>query len=236
MKRIVLTHRLETIALLCDGARVAADIGCDHGRLSCALIKQYGVKKVLASDISEISVQKTRTLAAKCGIGENELTAVRRDGLIGLSCGDADTLVISGMGGELIADIIDRNKPLALSCERIIMQPQRGVEELRAYLRANGFAIYDERVIYDGGRYYQILCAAKGKEKVVLDYYPNDFLLVGQMAAVNSPDMLMRYLRHRLHGTKKRLVSANSQKNPPTELIRQAQEIENVISILEERL
>ena len=144
MKRIVLTHRLETIALLCDGARVAADIGCDHGRLSCALIKQYGVKKVLASDISEISVQKTRTLAAKCGIGENELTAVRRDGLIGLSCGDADTLVISGMGGELIADIIDRNKPLALSCERIIMQPQRGVEELRAYLRANGFAIYDE--------------------------------------------------------------------------------------------
>lgn len=45
MKRIVLTHRLETIALLCDGARVAADIGCDHGRLSCALIKQYGVKK-----------------------------------------------------------------------------------------------------------------------------------------------------------------------------------------------
>ncbi len=166
MKRIVLTHRLETIALLCDGARVAADIGCDHGRLSCALIKQYGVKKVLASDISEISVQKTRTLAAKCGIGENELTAVRRDGLIGLSCGDADTLVISGMGGELIADIIDRNKPLALSCERIIMQPQRGVEELRAYLRANGFAIYDERVIYDGGRYYQILCAARARKKL----------------------------------------------------------------------
>ena len=141
--------------------------------------------------------------------------------------------------GAGLAQVQERYlKPWCVSNMYNLMESYRNGELLENLddIAGMGFAIYDERVIYDGGRYYQILCAAKGKEQVVLDYYPNDFLLVGQMAAVNSPDMLMRYLRHRLHGTKKRLVSANSKKNPPTELIRQAQEIENVISILEERL
>ena len=139
-KKIRLRPRLQAAADMINGSHLAADIGCDHGRLSVALLQQGRADRVIASDISAPSLQKATELAALCGLG-SRLTTVLSDGMAHLGPDEADAIAICGMGGELIARILEANLPAAKNARCITMQPMRGIEELRQFLRKNEFRI-----------------------------------------------------------------------------------------------
>ena len=160
-KKIRLRPRLQAAADMINGSHLAADIGCDHGRLSVALLQQGRADRVIASDISAPSLQKATELAALCGLG-SRLTTVLSDGMAHLGPDEADAIAICGMGGELIARILEANLPAAKNARCITMQPMRGIEELRQFLRKNEFRIIDERLVLDAGRIYQIIGAKSG--------------------------------------------------------------------------
>ena len=147
-KKIRLRPRLQAAANMINGSHLAADIGCDHGRLSVALLQQGRADRVIASDISAPSLQKATELAARCGLG-SRLTTVLSDGMAHLGPDEADAIAICGMGGELIARILEANLPAAKNARCITMQPMRGIEELRQFLRKNEFRIIDERLVLD---------------------------------------------------------------------------------------
>lgn len=108
-----------------NGSHLAADIGCDHGRLSVALLQQGRADRVIASDISAPSLQKATELAALCGLG-SRLTTVLSDGMAHLGPDEADAIAICGMGGELIARILEASLPAAKNARCITMQPHAG--------------------------------------------------------------------------------------------------------------
>lgn len=96
-KKIRLRPRLQAAADMINGSHLAADIGCDHGRLSVALLQQGRADRVIASDISAPSLQKATELAALCGLG-SRLTTVLSDGMAHLGPDEADAIAICGHG------------------------------------------------------------------------------------------------------------------------------------------
>lgn len=222
---VKLRPRLQAVADMITGSAHAADIGCDHGRLSIALLQQGRAERVTASDISEPSLQKARLLAEKCGLSSRMHTVVSY-GISHLSPGLADTIVIAGMGGELIASILSASPGVAQSADTIVMQPMRGVEELRRYLRENNYPISDERLVSDGGRIYQIISASPGERESVPAWFPSDEYSLGYSLFEKADPLLIPLLTQYRNGHIRRLDKARGKGVSPvalTEIINRAE-------------
>ena len=219
MKNTVqLRPRLQAAADMIIAANHAADIGCDHGRLSVALLQQGRAKRVTASDISEPSLEKARLLAQKCGLSERMDTVVS-DGISHLSMGGADAIIIAGMGGELIARILGTDIDVAHSAKAIVMQPMRGVEELRRFLRKNRFRITDERLVLDAGRIYQIITVAPGEPDTIPSWFPKDEYSLGHMMFEKGDPLLLPLLEQYKAGHVRRLAQAERKGVSPDALL-----------------
>ena len=104
--RVHLRPRLEAVAAMVQGSDTLADVGCDHGRLTVSLLQRNMIQRALALDISAPSLDKARALAERCGLG-SKIELRLSNGLLGLNAGEADAVVLSGMGGLLIARVQD---------------------------------------------------------------------------------------------------------------------------------
>ena len=126
--------------------------------LPCIPAVKKGCPRAFASDINEGPIDRARANIAKYGLSDR-ITAARRDGLDGIERFAPGVVIICGMGGELIADIISRSGYPAESKCRLVLQPMSMQDKLRRFLAVNGYAIYDETVVYDDGKYYQLISA-----------------------------------------------------------------------------
>ncbi len=219
MKNYVqLRPRLQAAADMINNANHAADIGCDHGRLSVALLQQGRAERITASDISGPSLEKARLLAEKCGLSERMDTVVS-DGISHLTPGEADAVIIAGMGGELIARILSAAPDVAHSTNVIVMQPMRGVEELRRFLRENGFRIIDERLVSDAGRIYQIISSAPGEPAPIPSWFPEDEYSLGHTLFEKGDPLLLPLLEGYKAGHVRRLAQAERKGVSPESLL-----------------
>lgn len=147
---MLLTYRLNEIYshLIGDGL---CDVGCDHGKL-CVKAKLDGFKRVVATDISEPSLNKAIELAKSCGV---EIEAVCTDGLSGVELDGIDNVVIAGMGGLEIINILT-NAPSRV--KNYVLSPNTKNVELRKYLLENGYGIKRDYTIEDAKFYTIIVC------------------------------------------------------------------------------
>lgn len=207
--------RLSAVFDMIGECELVADIGCDHGYLSAALIAAGRAKRVIASDISPFSVEKARALTEKLGFS-SEIEVTLADGLDPLANEHKPyKAAICGMGGELIAKILERNRPIAESASLIVMQPMRGEAELREYLFRNGFGITDERVVLDSGRFYQIVAAKFGEKNDIPDWFPKEYYRFGWLMAEKKDGELYKLLKHYRAVYARELEKANAKgKNP----------------------
>jgi len=159
MDRIKLPPRLAAIAALVPfGARLA-DVGTDHGLLPLFLLRENRISSAVATDIRPGPLSRAESNAE--ALGENRLRCVLCDGLSGLPAGAADTVVIAGMGGENIAQIL-RAAPWTHTGTLLLLQPMSRPEELRSALIEMQIKINRELLVRDAGRIYPILCARGG--------------------------------------------------------------------------
>lgn len=157
MRQLKLSKRLGTAAqFVCDGA-VVADIGTDHAYIPIYLVQSGKASRAIATDINEGPLGRANENVALYEL-EDKITTYIANGLDGIEAYAPDDIVICGMGGELIADIIDKCNYVRNSDKNLILQPMTTILELREYLK-NGFEITDETVVYEDGKYYQIICA-----------------------------------------------------------------------------
>ncbi len=147
---ITLDNRLKTAAKLCREGKIAADVGCDHAQLACYIAGRS--RLVIASDVRDGPLRAARKTVAEQGV--RNVRVVRSDGLRGIDY--ADDVIICGMGGELIAEIMSGCRFLS-GDTRFILQPMTKPAFLRRWLYGNGFEIIEERTAVDGGRYYSIM-------------------------------------------------------------------------------
>lgn len=205
----MLTPRLRAIADMVTGSRVAADIGCDHGYISKTLLEEGRAQRVIACDISEKSLQKAADLAALSGM-ESKMETRLGDGLAVLSVGEADTVIIAGMGGMLICRMLEQQPEVAARVERFVLTPHKNEAELRAFLCKNGYDITDEALSVEDERYYQIICARPGGATNVEDEF---FHYVGKRLIEKRDPNLEGFLRKRIAETEKIIDSAAEGQN-----------------------
>lgn len=155
---ILLDARLAAAAHYVRRGAVFADIGSDHGYLPVFLVENGQVSSAIASDISSGSIASARRNIAEHHL-EDRIETVVCDGVAPLADRAPTDIAICGMGGELIADIIDRAKFVFDSRVRLILQPMSRPHLLRRYLADGGFACVDETVCVASGRVYFCICA-----------------------------------------------------------------------------
>ena len=183
-----MTKRLETLFSLIDECEVFADIGCDHGLISQAVLNFDKAKKVYASDISAPSLQKARDLLGEDY--EGRFYCFVSDGFDSVP-DDADQALIAGMGGEEIVLILKKAAKLP---EKLILQPMKNAEKLRRFLVGIGYGIVRDFTFFDGNKFYDVIKAVKGA--AVPDYSDDEFEFGRDNLASLSPDFC-RYVQKR---------------------------------------
>lgn len=160
---IRLDERLTAVAELAAGAKVLCDVGCDHGKLACYAVQTGRAERALATDISAPSLRKAAELAEDTGVYDRVETRLG-DGLDPVADGEADTVVIAGMGGDLIARILERAHAQGKTFPRLVLSPNTHPERVRAALAGTGYALTADMRVPCAGKAYTVIAAERGEE------------------------------------------------------------------------
>ncbi len=156
-----LSDRLELVVSFVQPGSRAADIGTDHGYIPIALVERGICPSAIASDIGKGPLKRAEDHIRLHGL-EEKIQLRLGDGVSAVSPGEADTVIVSGMGGELIVHILDGGRSLWDTVRRWILSPQSEPDKLRLFLWRNGFCILREKMVRDAGKYYVVMDVARG--------------------------------------------------------------------------
>lgn len=173
---ITINKRLLKCAEFVSVGGITVDVGTDHGYLSAYLILNDISKHVYACDINEGPLSSARQTVEKFMLTD-KIDLVLSDGLDNIHDEDITDVVIAGMGGELIANILSRADWLKKGVN-LVLQPMTKAEVLRKWLYKNGYSILQEQAVTDENFTYTVIQAKYCGEKIIID----DFLAyVGKM-------------------------------------------------------
>lgn len=153
---IELSKRLSLIARFVNEGSSVCDVGTDHGYLPAFLYLSGKCKSVIATDINEKPLTSARANLER--LSADGVRLILCDGLEKVTRDDADTVIIAGMGGEVISGIIDRTPFLRDNTVTLILQPTTAAKELRLFLSQNGFAVEKETALSENGKIYSVMC------------------------------------------------------------------------------
>ena len=208
MTYVRLSPRMQAIADMVSGGRVA-DIGCDHAFISIYLAQTGVASRVYAMDLRQGPLDIAAANIREYGMSDVIETRLS-DGFDGLTVDLIDEAVISGMGGELITDILDRGRSFLDAGIALVLQPQSEPEKVRAYLLGVGYKIVDESMLIDDGKYYVVIKAVPGSDVS----YTDAELLYGRVLIAKRDKTLEEYLGSLLHkniGLMKKLEIAGTE-------------------------
>ena len=172
---VVLTPRLKAVASFVEKESVIADIGTDHGYIPAYLINNSIINFAFAGDINSGPLDNARKTMQNEGISSVEF--VLSDGLKNFADKEFDEIIIAGMGGEMIASIIESSAWCKDKKYAFILQPMTKEDFLRRYLYENGFEIIKETLAAEKDKLYNIMKAVfVGKERKISD----SFALLGK--------------------------------------------------------
>ncbi len=166
---VTLTPRLDAVFDKLHTCRAVADIGCDHAYIPIKAIEDGIAETAIATDLNQGPLDIAKANIEKHGLLDRIETRIG-GGLKPLFAGEADQIIIAGMGGEVISDIIASDTRIAKS-SGLILQPMNSQYELRKYLIKNGFMITGEDIATEGFKVYNIITARAGTQAE----YENDF-------------------------------------------------------------
>ncbi len=152
---IKLSKRLQAVAdLVTEGSRVC-DVGTDHGYIPIYLVGIHKIPSALAMDVNEGPLLRAKEHIAAQNMTDAVSTR-RSDGLKALLPGEADSVVIAGMGGGLMIRILEEGAEKLATVRELILQPQSDIALVREYIRTHGFTIVAQDMVYEDGKYYMM--------------------------------------------------------------------------------
>ncbi|NBG88498.1 tRNA (adenine(22)-N(1))-methyltransferase [Isachenkonia alkalipeptolytica] len=151
-----LTPRLLKIAEEIRSEEKVGDIGTDHGYLPIYLVENRIAKEVIATDINQEPLKAAYKNIKSHGM-EKQIKTKLGAGTLPLETENLDVVIIAGMGGKLIIEILKESRSLKKSVDRIILQPMQQQKELRMYLFKQGFDIKKDLLVQEDRRIYEVL-------------------------------------------------------------------------------
>jgi tRNA (adenine22-N1)-methyltransferase len=186
-----LSLRLKTVADSVTGGSRVADVGCDHAYIAIHLAENNIAPRVIAMDVNKGPLSKARENIELRGLKDRIETRLS-DGLARLTPGEADTVVIAGMGGALMARILTDGEAALKEVKELILQPQSEIFLVRRYLHDNGYRIESEKMVKEDEKYYIIIKAVKDRVKEV--YEQELFYLYGKKLLESGNHLVEEFL------------------------------------------
>ena len=162
-----LSARLEAVANMVSTS-VIADVGSDHGKLVISLFESGRISKGYAIENKKGPYNRLVKEIAKCNIAIDNIIPMFSDGISELPT-DVSTVVIAGMGGQTVIDILKSHEEKLAHVKYIIVDAHNAVPEVRKEICELGFYIQNEAIVYEDEIYYEIIKFAKGEQKFLDD-------------------------------------------------------------------
>ena len=218
MNRFI-TPRLAEIASLVHPGASVIDVGSDHAYVPFFLLREKKATCALATDVHDGPLQRALSNIRQFGL-EDKIRVQKANGLLGVNTDPFDTVIIAGMGGMLIADILSHAG--ILPEKHLILQPMTAIPELRYFLCTNGFRIVRERIVQEEDKLYVVMEVEKGEDIP----YSDVELLLGRN---NKQEMLFDSWKNEVKDKlQKKVLGLCSAK------IRKEEEIKKIQNILRE--
>ena len=155
-----MSKRIEKLVELFPGARSVADIGCDHGYTSILLAKAGKAEKIIACDIGQAPLESAKKNILREGLTDR-IECRLGDGLEPIKSFEAESVLISGMGGPLITEIVEKRiEEFSLA----VFSPQSDFSSFRRFL-AEKMEVLKEEYLEEGGKFYRLFLAGKKEKK-----------------------------------------------------------------------
>ena len=161
MRELQISLRLKAVAALVSPGLVLADVGCDHGYIPIYLIQKGQIPRAIAMDINQGPLLRAREHIREWGL-EAYIETRLSDGLKALEPGEAQCLVIAGMGGPLMERILTQGAPVLKDMKELTLQPQSEIGHFRQFLAENGYRIIEEDMVEEEKKYYPMMKAVQG--------------------------------------------------------------------------
>lgn len=203
--------RIRQILQLCQPETVIADIGADHGYTSAALLEAGLAEKVIATDISEHSLKKAKSLFAEKRFGIRAECRIG-DGINVLRPGEAQGIIISGMGGHLILRILRACPETVQQCKWLVISPQSNVDIVRRELQNMQLRIIWEDVVWEDKKYYSLLKLQPGKP----ESYTEAELYTGKENLTVDRKRFLHHMQYLAQRQEQILQKASSSRNAAT--------------------
>lgn len=225
-----LSQRLSSVASMVTAGNCLADVGTDHGYVPIYLYERNIIPRAIAMDVNKGPLERAALHIAESGMKEAIETRLS-DGLTALKPGEADSIVIAGMGGPLMIRILSAYPEVTASAKELILQPQSEIAEVRIWLCEHGYEIVEEHMVFEDGKYYPMFKAVKNPEAEKLSDLEYKF---GRFSVLGERSVLKAYLVREAANKQsilKKLTEENSEKSRG-----RAEEIKALIAELEEML
>jgi len=231
---IKLSERLQKIADFIEQGESVADIGTDHGYLPIALRESGKSPFVILSDINAGPLEKARANIERY-LPDERFDIRIGSGLETLKPGEVDAVVIAGMGGLLIADILGEDLIKTKTFRKLILQPRTAQNKLRAWLYAHGFAITDEALAREGKYLCEIIAAAPCSDSMKEMPDEIDLEISPLLFAKNEP-LLVEFIENKVRIEMRiyRSIRDNAGKNKEEMLRRSKERIESLLKLIDD--
>ena len=153
---VKLSNRLLAVASFVADGNVLADVGTDHGYIPIYLLQEKRIPRAIAMDINAGPLERAKEHIALYGLKDYIETRLS-DGVAALTPGEADSILVAGMGGGLVMHILEEGKEVCQAAKELILQPQSELERVRHYLWTNGYVILAEDMVLEDEKFYPMM-------------------------------------------------------------------------------
>lgn len=169
-----------------------ADVGTDHGYIPIALVQEKIIPSALAMDVNPGPLERAKQHIRESHL-ESDIHTRLSDGVQSLQPGEADSVLIAGMGGALTVKILQEGREVLRTVKELILQPQSEIDKVRRYLEQAGYKITKEDMVWEEGKYYQVMKAEAGE----MHYDCENFYHYGKLFLESGHPVLRKYLTQR---------------------------------------
>lgn len=186
-----LGKRLNCLAFYVPENARLADVGTDHAYLPIYLVKNKKIDFAIASDIVIGPCKAASRSIEKFNL-QQKISVRQGDGLASIAKGEIDTVVIAGMGGGSIVDILNKGCDVLVEVQTLILQPMSDSFILRKWLCKNNWVVIEEDLVNEANKLYEVIVAEKGFAKEFSDIE----LLVGSKLIEKKHFLLKEHLQN----------------------------------------
>jgi len=188
---------MKAVSSMVTPGSVLADIGTDHGYVPISLVQRKKIKKAIAMDVNKGPLKRAEEHIREAQLEEYIETRLS-DGVKKLEVGEVNSILIAGMGGDLVIRIIKNGMEVCRAVDELILQPQSELGKVRKFLRENNFEIIDEDMVIEEGKYYPMMKVIPVDEIVLWEILPDEVIpacdMYGPYLLKNGNPSLRKYL------------------------------------------